>query len=163
MKTLILIRHAKSSWDHIGITDRERPLNAEGHLTATKMSTFLAQKLGQVDAIVSSPAVRAYSTAKYFAKAFNIHPDNIEIRREIYDAMPDDIIELVRTLDDNDHKVLVFGHNPTFTYLAGSMSTDFIDNVPTCGIAIYNCKIDKWADFNTTNSELYQLIRPKTI
>ncbi len=160
MKTLILIRHAKSSWDHFGMKDIDRPLNERGHETAIKMSALLTTMIPEVDEILSSPAVRAFTTAQYFAKTYDIEKDVIVIHKKIYEAVPDDVIEIVNGLNDDAKTVVIFGHNPTFTYLANIFNNDFIDNVPTCGICIIESISDHWADFSIHNSTLKHFLRP---
>jgi phosphohistidine phosphatase len=160
MKTLVLIRHAKSSWDHMGLKDIDRPLNEKGHESAVKMSNKLAAILPKIDQIISSPAVRAHTTAQYFATAYHIEKEAIELDSNIYEAVPEDIINIIQEVSDANNAILIFGHNPTFTYLANMFNSDFIDNVPTCGICIIQSKADKWLDFNTHNSTLIEFLRP---
>ena len=148
MKTLFLVRHAKSSWDHPGLRDHDRPLNERGHRIAPLMATTL-QSLGVApDALVSSPAKRAFSTAEYFAKAFGKPVADIEIEDDIYEAMPLEIFRVIRQLNAAWDTVLLFGHNPTFTEVANHFyAGNRIDNMPTCGIVKITAPVEDWRQF----------------
>ena len=122
MKTLFLIRHAKSSWASIGLRDIERTLEQRGHNDAPRMAKHL-KKLGiKPDLLVSSPAVRARTTADYFAKEYNIALESIDIQADIYEADEQTILHIIHELPDSVETVFMFGHNPTFTYVADSFS-----------------------------------------
>jgi phosphohistidine phosphatase len=166
MKTLFLIRHAKSSWATLGQRDYERPLELRGHNDAPRMAKYL-KKLGvQPDLIVSSPALRARTTAEYFAKEFGIDPKNIDFQKEIYEADERDIAHVIHSLPEDKHTVLLFGHNPTFTFVADSFSKKArIDNLPTCGIAQIEQNIEgvTWGKFHPNTAEIKGLFFPKTI
>ena len=147
MKTVIFVRHAKSSWADPDLRDINRPLNKRGYRDAPFMGKLLAAKGIKADLLVSSPANRAYTTAKYFAEALSIDPSKILEERAIYEAYPDEVMEVIQNLPEKISTVLVFGHNPTFTSLANRFSEEYIPNVPTCGVFIVQTSIHKWADF----------------
>jgi phosphohistidine phosphatase len=160
MKELIFVRHAKSDWDNPGLKDIERPLGERGIKDAPIMAGKLKSLVKSVDHIVSSPAVRALETAKYFANAFGIEFQKIDIRSDLYEAYFDDILKEVHDLENDYDTVLFFGHNPGYTYLANHFSTDFIENVPTCGIFRIQSSISKWKDFDSSNSKLNLFLKP---
>ena len=118
MRTLYLIRHAKSSWGNPGLRDHDRPLNERGLHDAPKMAQLLAEQGIKPDLLVSSPAKRALTTALYFAEAFKI--EGIEVLREakIYEAFPHEILSIISDLPESAQTVALFGHNPTFTEVA---------------------------------------------
>jgi len=147
MKKIYFIRHAKSSWDDPGLTDIERPLNKRGLRDAPFMSKMLKGKNVQPDKIISSPANRAFTTATYFAAALNIPEQAIVVRKEIYHAYPEQVLNIIRNLSDSDDVVILFGHNPCFTSLANQFSEEYIPNVPTCGIVEVEAMVEKWSDF----------------
>lgn len=158
MKQLYLIRHAKSSWDHPNLSDRERLLNKRGLRDAPFMAEQL-QKLGiQADLIVSSPAVRAHSTAEYFAKALACP---IIIQNGIYHSFSTYIVSLIQELSEDTSTVLLFGHNPTFTNVANFFPGEYIPNVPTCGIVKLESEVKKWKDFNENTARQTAFYYPK--
>lgn len=147
MKTVYFIRHAKSSWENPGLSDIERPLNNRGQRDAPFMGKLIKGKNIKPDKLISSPANRAYTTATYFANALDIPEKAILVRKEIYHAYPEEVLNIVRNLDDSDNIVLVFGHNPCFTSLANQFSNEYIPNVPTCGIVKVSANVDQWSAF----------------
>jgi phosphohistidine phosphatase len=166
MKKLYLIRHAKSSWASPGLRDIERTLELRGHNDAPRMAKHL-KKLGITpDLIVSSPAVRARMTAEYFAKEFEIDAQSIDIQKDIYEANEEDIAHIISLLPDDADTVFMFGHNPTFTYVADSFSkTHRFDNVSTCGVVQIrsNTEGGTWEKFNKFTAEVTAFWYPKTI
>ena len=157
MKTLILVRHAKSSWTDPTLSDHNRPLNERGRRDAPFMGKILAERGIRPDAIFSSSAVRALETAKCFARAFGREPDSIAVRPEIYHADSESMLELIAGLDDAFGTVLVFGHNPTFTELANLFTDRHLDNLPTCGIFAVGFAVDHWSEVKPrTGTFLFQ-------
>ena len=161
MKTVYLIRHAKSSWKDPSLDDIDRPLNKRGLRDAPFMAKLLKGRGVQPDRLVSSPAKRARLTANYFAEALDISPAAIEIRREIYEAFPEDVLEVIQTLPASLGTVLIFGHNPTFTSLAKKFTEEYIANVPTCGIVHLEADIDAWSRFDETTARMLAFYYPK--
>ncbi|HMQ48786.1 MAG TPA: histidine phosphatase family protein [Saprospiraceae bacterium] len=161
MKSLYFIRHAKSSWDTPQLRDHDRPLNKRGHNDALYMSKMLKEKGIKPDKFISSSAKRALSTAQYFASAFGVSHDAIDVEEDIYEAFPDDILDIIHNIPDQFQTVLVFGHNPTFTSMANFFSEDFIANVPTCGIVKVDVFTSKWRDVNESNAQLADFYYPK--
>lgn len=161
MKTIFFIRHAKSSWADMSIRDINRPLNKRGLRDAPFMAKMLKGKGVQIDAIVSSPANRAFTTATYFAKAFDMKDSDIIVKKEIYEAYTDEILDVVRGLSDDFQTVLFFGHNPGFTSLANMFTNDYIANVPTCGISKIESSATKWKDLSPDNGKLVDFYYPK--
>jgi phosphohistidine phosphatase len=148
VKNLFLIRHAKSSWAEIGMRDFDRSLEDRGHRDAPKMAQILRGMSIIPDLIVSSPAKRALTTARYFATEFGIEHDNIDLQADIYEASESDLLHVIKALPDTAQTVLIFGHNPTFTYFSNRYTENFIDNVPTCGIVQLSVNTEGWSDFN---------------
>jgi len=163
MRILYLIRHAKSSWEHPGLRDFDRPLNERGHRDAPQMARFLKKNGVQPDLIVSSPAKRALTTARYFAEVFGIPETSIIQEANIYEASTHDILDIIRQLPDNIEVAFLFGHNPTFTDVANHFSEEYIDNIPTCGIARLESKAAHWTDVAPTNTRLNQCYFPKDV
>lgn len=161
MKTILLIRHAKSSWDFPDLRDIERPLNNRGRKDAPFMAALLSAKGVRPDKIICSPAVRAMTTALYFAKEFNVEKNLMKMEGEIYEAYPSTIMRLIQELDDEWDTVFFFGHNPTFTDVLNWFTTRPISNLPTCGIGKINANVDKWEDFSPDTGKLERTFFPK--
>ncbi len=161
MKHLYLIRHAKSSWDYPELRDIERPLNKRGRRDAPFMASLLHGKGVRPDLLLSSPATRAYSTAVYFAEALGYPVEQIRVEPLIYHGGEDDILALVRGLDDQLDTVLLFGHNPVLTGLANRFAREFIPNVPTCGIVKVESPADRWADLSEADARVTEFMYPK--
>ncbi len=161
MKNVYFIRHAKSSWENSSLSDIERPLNKRGLRDAPFMAKMLKNKNAQPDLIISSPANRALTTAKFFATEMNLSDEKIAIKNIIYGAYPEDVLGLIKKLDDTINTILVFGHNPTFTSLVNRFTEDYIANVPTCGIVKVTADINSWSKFGKANTMLTEFYYPK--
>ena len=161
MKRVFLIRHAKSSWKDLSLDDIDRPLNKRGLRDAPFMAKLLRGRNVHADKIISSSAKRALETATYFADALNIPKEEIEIRRAIYDAYPDGILEQIRGFRNDWSSVLLFGHNPTFTSFVNQFTEEYIANIPTCGIVHLEADIDNWTEFDRQSASLVAFYYPK--
>jgi phosphohistidine phosphatase len=162
MKTLILVRHAKSDWGYEFLKDIDRPLNERGYRDAYQQSNWFADSFDAPQIIVSSPAIRAISTALIFARTLNYDEQKILIKHGIYDATTDDFLSNIHSLSNDIDSAMFFGHNPTITNLANLISKDkFFDNIPTCGIIILKFEIDKWnlVGENTAISTEYKFVK----
>ena len=162
MKTVYLVRHAKSSWADMSLRDIDRPLNKRGFRDAPFMAKMLKGKGARPDALVSSPANRAFTTASYFAKAIDWSPEDIVVEKDIYEAYVSDLFEIVRSLSEEWDTICLFGHNPTFTSFANRFGgRDYIPNIPTCGIVRIESDCKQWSDFSEENSRLVEFHYPK--
>lgn len=161
MKKLFLIRHGKSSWSNPDLQDFDRPLNKRGIRDAPFMAKMLVGKGIKADQIVTSPANRAISTARQFASEQDINQEDLVIQHGIYEAYPELLLKLVREFSDDWETVLMFGHNPGFTYLANMFDGDYIVNIPTCGVVEINADIQKWEDLNGINGRIANFYFPK--
>ena len=144
MKTLYLIRHAKSSWSDPTLRDFERPLNKRGKRDAPFMAEQLKRKGVVPDLIISSPAVRAKKTANQFAKTLGYPKKEIDFKPAIYDAEEDDLLAILQAIQASHHSVLLFGHNPEFTEVANLLANIQINNVPTTGIVAIQFEVKEW-------------------
>ncbi len=163
MRSLYLIRHAKSSWDHPGLRDFDRPLNSRGHRDAPQMALLLKNKGIRPNFIISSPAKRALTTAQYFAQTFGIAEENIAREEDIYEASTSDILRILRGLPDEAHTVFLFGHNPSLTDTVNHFSQEYISNIPTCGVAALVTDAEQWAELHQDNTRLMQCFFPKDV
>ena len=160
MKNLILIRHAKSSWDDPSLSDRERPLNNRGKRDAPAMGLLLREKGLLPDHILSSPAKRALKTAKMIAEEIDYPKKRIEVNEDIYEQDINALIELIGKLDDGLKCVYLIGHNPELTDLVNRLTGAGIDNVPTCGIVSVEFSLSSWMDCALKGGKLALFERP---
>ncbi len=158
-KQLLLVRHGKSDWGNIDLNDFDRPLNKRGKENAPEMAERLVNRGFKIDLIVSSPAKRAKSTAKYFAEAYNI--DQIQFEESIYEANTTVLLRVVNALDDAAEKVVLFGHNPGFTDFANELCDADIYNIPTAGMVLISFPFDSWQVVSKGTGELMFFDYPK--
>ncbi len=162
MKTLILVRHAKSSWEDVNLPDFDRPLNNRGKEDAKKMAQRLHKKISKLDAIISSPAKRAKKTAESFAEAFNTKEKGILFFPSLYHAAGTDFINVIEELNDKLDSIAVFSHNPGITYFVNELVPNIkIDNVPTTGIFAVNVNTCKWSQFQKAEKQFMFFDYPK--
>lgn len=163
MRTLYLVRHAKSSWEQPGLRDFDRALNERGMQDAPRMAQLLAKQGVKPDLLVSSPAKRALTTANFFADAFEINADAVQREPNIYEAYPQQIQQIISKLPDDASTVMIFGHNPTFTEVANYFTEDYIDNLPTCGVVKISSNAETWDSFYAANSKVIACYFPKEV
>ena len=161
MKTLYIVRHAKSSWDERGISDHDRKLNARGKRDAPKMGELLYGNGYSPDIIYSSSAKRAFTTAKIIAEKIGYPVDNIVVTKNIYDATTNDLVNLINKLDDKYETAMLFGHNPGFTVLANLLANKYIDNMPTCAVAVIELNVESWKEVESDCGKLISFEYPK--
>jgi phosphohistidine phosphatase len=147
MKTLLLIRHAKSSWDNNTLKDFDRPLNDRGKKNAPEMASRLLKRKIDIELFVSSPAKRAETTAILFNKEFKKDEGEIVFEPRLYNADPEDFYNVILKLDDKYKSIAVFSHNPGITDFANSLTEVRMENIPTCGIFGVGIEIEKWSEF----------------
>ncbi len=153
MKSIVLVRHGKSSWD-FDVSDAQRPLKQRGindaHLVANEF--FKSNKLPE--AIFSSPANRALSTCKIFVNTFNLSENSITINDNLYDFGGENVIQFIKNLPDSYDSIMIFGHNYAFTSIANTFGDKFIENVPTSGLIKLKFDISNWRDLKQGTTEL---------
>ena len=159
MKTIFLLRHAKSSWDDASLSDFERPLNERGLNTAPFMGEVIVRR-GFVPAIIiSSPASRAAKTAVLVKESAGINA-NILYDDRIYEASPNMLKQVVSEVEDAFDSALIVGHNPGMEgfirYLSGQ-----VEPMPTAALAALKLKIDSWSDIDADCGKIIEVIRPK--
>jgi phosphohistidine phosphatase len=161
MKTLFLIRHAKSGHD-AGLKDRDRPLNERGLQDAREMGRRLAKRGVRPDRVISSPAVRARTTAELIAAQLGIGASDIAIDDRLYAASPATLLAVIREQEDRFACVMIFGHNPEFTEVAQRLSGGEITDMPTCGVAELHFDAAPWAELGETPASQVHFESPKT-
>ena len=144
MKTLFLVRHAKSSWNDPALADKDRPLTDRGRQDARRMGKRLAKRDVKPDAIFSSPARRALTTARIVAKKLDCKVKDIRVDDRLYAVEADDLLHFIRGLGDKPKSVMLIGHNPELTELAHRLSNE-IAYMPTCAIAVFRIDAKSWS------------------
>ena len=163
MKTILLVRHAKSSWDDFSLSDEERPLNDRGRKNAPEMAKRLLKKNIPIDVILSSPAKRAITTAEYFAKEYDIKKKKIILIPELYMASQDAFVRTIRNARRNAESIAIFSHNDGITQFANALSETRIDHMPTCSVFAVNADIQAWSDFQPGQTKFYFFDYPKSL
>ncbi len=162
MKTVLLLRHAKSSWKDERLPDRERPLNARGRADAPRMGALLRQQGLSPDLALSSPAVRARATAELALEACG-YEGQIEFREELYAFEAEPYLHALRAAPDDCQCVLLVGHNPAMEELIEALAGEY-QPMPTAAVAQIELPIERWRDLaNSREGKLLNLWRPKEI
>ena len=161
MKILFLLRHAKSSWDDPSLKDFERPLSERGINDAPVMATRFLGRDSWVACIISSPAMRAKSTAKLFAGNINFPVDDIISNPELYFAGASMFLKAASLVDEGNESAMLVGHNPAITDFVNAMANADIENIPTCGLVELSLPIEHWCDIQIGDATLVEFDYPK--
>ncbi len=163
MKYLYIVRHAKSSWDHAGLADHERPLLEKGKKRTKWVIDYLLDNNVHVDLIISSHAVRARETAKFIGNALHYPEDNIQISTAIYHGDVDTLLNHFFDLSNDVNSLMMVGHNPTFTSFANYFLENKIDWLPTSGIVCIEFNTDNWEHVLDAKKRAKFVISPKMV
>ena len=145
MKTIILVRHAKSSWKELSLYDFDRPLNKRGKRNAPFMGKKLKERKIKPNLILSSPAKRARKTAIAVAKAIGYPKKQIIFDDNMYHASARYLFEIVQNQDDKYETLMLFGHNPDFNDFADILlKKNPVYNIPTTGVYCIRFNVDSW-------------------
>jgi phosphohistidine phosphatase len=161
VKQLILLRHAKSSWDD-AVSDVDRPLAVRGERDAPRMGKRLKARRARPVLILTSHAARAHRTAELVAQTLKIGRRGLKIEHALYLASPDEILGVVAGQDDALSCVLLVGHNPGLTELVNRLLPDLaLDNLPTSGVVAVDLTTASWRDAATAGAKLAYYDYPK--
>lgn len=161
MKTLLLIRHAKSSWKSEGLSDFERPLNERGKYDAPIMAHRIKNRGLQIDAFISSPAKRARKTAKIFMQYFDVNEKEIVLIHSLYEASLNAFKNAVESIKNEYNTVAIFAHNPAITEFANSLDCFPVFDMPTCSIYAVKIHSESWSDLQLAEKEFLFFDYPK--
>ena len=161
MKSVLIIRHAKSSWEHVLQKDFDRPLNERGHKDAPAMAKRLLDKKISIEAFIASPALRAFTTAGYFAKAYGRQEKDIITYPELYEAPAPVFYNLIAKTNDKLNDIAIFSHNPGITDFVNSLTNSRVGDMPTCAIFAVQADINHWADFEKAEKTFWFFDYPK--
>ncbi len=159
MKTLFILRHAKSSWAEADMSDFERPLNERGEKAAAFMGELMSRKGYEPYVILSSPAVRAKSTSEIVKKSGKLDGE-LRFEHRIYEASPQTLRQAVSDLDDAYASALLVGHNPGIEGFIRYLTGD-LEPIPTAALAVIDLDIDTWLAVSEDRGELKKIYRPK--
>ena len=159
MKTLLLLRHAKSSRKETDIKDFDRPLNSRGLKTAPQVGTLIRKRKLQPDLVLSSPAERARQTTTMVLEAARLHTD-LRYDERIYEASAARLFEIVSQIEDSASVVMLVGHNPGFEELLEALIGE-VHPLSTAALACIELDIDKWSKLRASSGRLEWLVKPK--
>ncbi|NUM50172.1 MAG: histidine phosphatase family protein [Flavobacteriales bacterium] len=150
MKTIFLLRHAKSDWSNNELLDYDRPLNKRGQKDAFLMSKLFKEKLSNVDAIYSSTALRAEQTTLVFSNELRVKKEDIYWKKEIYDYHYEmqKLIHILLTIENRFHQILFVGHNPGISEMASYLCGELSITMPTCCILKIELQIKHWEEIS---------------
>ncbi len=169
MKTLIILRHAKSSWADVGAADFDRPLNKRGRGAAEAVARELKARLPAIDAVLASPAARVRETLDRLQATYGALPP-VRFEQSLYLAEPDAIMRLVQTLANELQTALVVGHNPGLHSLVLALSepndrlrAELVTNLPTGAAAVLELPVTEWSDVRLGTAGIAALILPRNL
>lgn len=161
MKTLYLIRHAKSSWS-FDMDDHDRPLGTRGRKSVIKMGTYLKKNIEAPTLIISSTASRAFYTSLHLADYWNYPEEKILLSKRLYHCSSQDIEGIISGFDPAE-RIAIVGHNPTLTQFNNQFSDIEIDNIPTCGIVGLEFEISSWGEIMVGKAKQSFFLTPKEV
>ncbi|ULQ51892.1 SixA phosphatase family protein [Flavihumibacter fluvii] len=161
MKTLYVVRHAKSSWGDLTTPDFDRPLSDRGQRNAPEMAQRLLSRGFRIDAFVTSTARRAMQTSLYFIKAYGRSPEELILREDLYHAPAEVYFSVVAQQDDKYSSIAIFGHNPGISAFVNELTTTRIDDMPTCAIFAVQADVRHWAEFPAAKKQFLFFDTPK--
>ena len=161
MKNLIIVRHCKSSWADLSLSDFDRPLNKRGNIDGELMSSYLREKEKKIDKLISSTSKRTRLTSKYFIE--KIHFNSISYLDELYHASYSEIIKIISKIENNFNNIMVIGHNPGLTELINQNTSMNIYNLPTTGVVKVKFKGDKWERITENKGKIVYKKFPKEL
>ena len=162
MKRVIIVRHAKSSWDDASLPDFERPLNERGKHDAPVMARRLKEKKVEIDAFITSPAKRAQKTASLFAKEFGQSKDDLILVDALYHAGPEEFYQAVEKAPAKAKTIAIFSHNPGITDFVNTLTETRVDDMPTCAVYAVKAPIKEWDEFRQARREFWFFDYPKS-
>lgn len=164
MKTLFLVRHAKSDWEDGILSDHDRTLNERGRRDAPAMANHVATNYELPQLVVSSTAIRALTTAEYFLRACHVPLSHVVQTRTLYEANNAKLLRVVTELDNVLYRVMLVGHSPSVTDLVNYLTESNLSHMPTCGVAIVNFpNVLSWQEIGRGTGQLDAFLNPKGI
>ncbi len=159
MKTLYVLRHAKSSWDNPNLADFDRSLNERGLKTAPFMGGIMLKNNLLPELVLSSPALRAKETAELIKVSANLQSE-VKFDEQIYEASPQTLLQIVSELDETVDSAMIVGHNPGLEGLIKILTGEF-QAMPTAGLAVIDLETESWSKIDSESGKLRALFNPK--
>jgi phosphohistidine phosphatase len=159
MKKLFIVRHAKSDWNIDNQNDIDRSLNARGYVDAHEMGKNFFIKFGKADLIVSSPAIRAMSTALIFCDEMHYDKSKIQIQSNLYESTTADYLNCIKNIHSSTNQLMIIGHNPVINDLCMSFTRKIID-LPPCAIVTFEMINNEWSAISKDNLSLLSVDMP---
>lgn len=153
MKTVLIVRHAKSSWEY-PVDDKDRPLKLRGIQDAHIVANAIADEIPTPDVVYSSIANRALHTCAIFCRTINYPFEKITIKEGMYDFGGSDLLETIKSCDDEVNTLMVFGHNHAITAVVNTYGDQFFDNVPTSGFVMIQFNTNSWKNLHEGKTKL---------
>jgi len=156
MKTLYIVRHAKSSWEYKSIKDIDRPLKERGINDAHLMSKYLCKKTERPDVFIASSANRALHTAIIFCENFDYPISNLQIKKQLYSFSDGYLIKTVKALDDSFNSAIIFSHDHGINSFVNNFGSTPIAHVPTCGIVALKFNEKHWKNIKKGKTKMIE-------
>ncbi len=163
MKTIYLVRHAKSSWQIPGLKDHERPLLEVGVERTGKITNYLIANGAKIDLIIASHAVRSWETALLIAQALGYPVKEIKEERKIYLGTDESLLDIVSGLPDDLESVMLVGHNPVISGFAQLLKARLDSDMPTSAVVCIGCETTKWNQVIMAKKEVKFYVYPKML
>ena len=163
MKTLTIVRHAKSSWKHAALSDRERPLNKRGERDAPEMGRRIKAHGIRPSLVISSPATRAWTTARVVADVIGYPREFLHREDGLYLASLDGLLDVIVAQDVRFNNLMLFGHNPGLTDLVNYFVPGLTSNLPTAGVVSVEVDSDDWSLYDRPDARLLVHDWPKKL
>jgi phosphohistidine phosphatase len=162
-KILVIIRHAKSTWDYESVSDIDRPLKEAGITKTFEVAQQLKSANIIPDLVISSPAIRALHTALILGRILKYPTEKIHINPVLYTKSDAEVLDFIKQTNDQISSLFIFGHNPVFTFLVNNFLKQRIDNLPTSGAVVFKFAVSKWEDISKKVIECEFSFLPKKI
>ena len=161
MKKIYVLRHSKSSWKDLSLSDFQRPLNGRGKADGPKMSSYIHSRIDKIDFLHCSSSVRTYETSKYFIDRIKFV--DIKYDKSLYHSSSSEIINSIMNYDEQYNSAMIIAHNPGLTNFINEMANIMLDNLPTTGLVEINFNCAVWADILPENSTIIDIKFPKQL
>ncbi|MDZ7844803.1 MAG: histidine phosphatase family protein [Anaerolineales bacterium] len=161
MKTLVLIRHAKSSWSEPGLKDHDRPLTKKGKKAARRVGAALVDWGIELDRMLTSTAVRTLSTAELIGEGIGFPLDEIIRDENLYQSAAGELLDIIQDQEDDLEGLMLIGHNPGMTDLVSRLSDLDLDNMPTSGVVVLQYDRERWSEIRRAAPVRVQYFNPR--
>ena len=161
MKKIYVLRHSKSSWKDLSLSDFQRPLNGRGKADGPKMSSYIHSRIDKIDFLHCSSSVRTYETSKYFIDRIKFV--DIKYDESLYHSSSSEIINNINYYDEQYNSAMIIAHNPGLTNFVNEITNVMLDNLPTTGLVEINFDCAKWTDISQDNSTVIDIKFPKQL